>query len=194
MKRILLSIVFLIATLGLDARNREYGYVETYVQYVPFAAALGLAFLGPESQHGFFDRGIEAAVGGLAVTAMVNLTKYTIREERPDGSAFNSFPSGHTATAFYGAELVRKEYGWGWGAGAYAVAASVGVMRVCHQRHWWWDACAGACMGVLGANIGGWLLQPVRNLLGLNDRDKIALVPSMDPLSGAWCASLSIQF
>lgn len=29
---------------------------------------------------------------------------------RPDGSAKNYFPSGHTATAFMGAELLRKEY------------------------------------------------------------------------------------
>ena len=34
----------------------------------------------------------------------------TASVERPDGSSRNSFPSGHTATAFMGAEFFRKEY------------------------------------------------------------------------------------
>ena len=116
-------------------------------------------------------------------------------EERPDGSAFNSFPSGHSATAFMGAELVRHEYGWGWGGAAYALATSVAVLRVVHQRHWWWDTLAGAGVGILSANIGYWLMEPVENLLGISKpAGQIALCPTVDPMSGAVCATFAMRF
>lgn len=193
MKRFCLISVLLLLTFNLNAQKKiDNGFVESYVQYVPFAADLGLGLLGVEAGHRFMDRGVEAALGAVTVTLAVNVLKYTIREERPDSRSFNSFPSGHTALAFLGAELVRREYGWGWGAGAYAVAASVGVMRVYHQRHWWWDACAGAAIGVLGAWAGSALAEPVKNLLGLDFNDRIAFAPTVDPLSGTVCAGISI--
>ena len=80
--------------------------------------------------------------------------KYVVDEERPDGRAHNSFPSGHTATAFNGAELVRYEYGTWWGVGAYGLATAVGLSRVYHKRHYIWDVGAGALFGVLSARIG----------------------------------------
>lgn len=194
MKRFHIILLLALLTFQANAQKKiDNGFVETYTQYVPFAADLGLGLLGAEAEHCFFDRGVEAAISVVAITATVNILKYSIREERPDGRSFNSFPSGHTATAFMGAELVRREYGWGWGAGAYAVAASVGVMRVCHQRHWWWDVCAGAAVGVLGAWTGSALMQPVKNLLGFDKDRKIAFVTSIDPLSGTLCAGVSIN-
>lgn len=36
----------------------------------------------------------------------VNTIKYTAQVDRPDKSARNSFPSGHTAVAFMGAEFL----------------------------------------------------------------------------------------
>ena len=49
----------------------------------------------------------------------------------------NSFPSGHTANAFCGAELMRIEYGNWVGLAGYAVAVTTGVMRMYNERHWW---------------------------------------------------------
>ena len=87
---------------------------------------------------------------------------------RPDGSANNSFPSGHTATTFMGAELVRIEYGdespW-YSVGAYAVATTVGVLRVYNERHWFTDVFAGAGVGILSARIGHWLLPYTRKMM-----------------------------
>lgn len=42
---------------------------------------------------------------------MVMGLKMSAKSERPDHSARNSFPSGHTATAFMGAQLLHNEYG-----------------------------------------------------------------------------------
>lgn len=60
---------------------------------------------------------------GTSVLVLKSVTKV----ERPDGSARNSFPSGHTAMAFMGAELLRREF-WEvspWiGVAGYVVAAA----------------------------------------------------------------------
>lgn len=82
--------------------------------------------------------------------------KYSVEERRPDGSGDDSFPSGHTAISFAGAEFIRKQYGWGWGAPAYAAASFVGWSRVHTQDHWSHDVAVGAAIGILSNyDLGG---------------------------------------
>lgn len=73
--------------------------------------------------------------------------KYAIDAERPNGGG-QSFPSGHTASAFMGAEFIRKEFGWGWGVPAYAAAGWVGYTRVQSHNHYWRDVLGGALIGI----------------------------------------------
>jgi membrane-associated phospholipid phosphatase len=58
--------------------------------------------------------------------------KSLAKVERPDGSANNSFPSGHTATAFCGAEFLWQEYkdvNILYGISGYVVAAGTGFLE-----------------------------------------------------------------
>ena len=141
---------------------------DDYLQYVPLGAVYGLSILGADAKHGYVDRTLEFATSYVALGLMVNAIKSTVREPRPDGSARNSFPSGHTATTFMGAELVRIEYGddspW-YSVGAYTIAAAVGVLRVYNERHWFTDVFAGAGIGILSARIGYWLLPYTRKAM-----------------------------
>lgn len=194
--RFLVVVVLLFSCLPARAQFNEYAVPEKYLQYVPAAAGLAFPLIGVKAENPFVDRLIVTGIGYVSEAIIVNALKYTIREPRPDDSANNSFPSGHTATAFMGAELVRREYGWGWGAGAYAIATSVAVLRVVHNRHYWWDTLAGAGIGVLSANIGYWLLQPTKNLFGIKTPEgtSLTIMPSVDPCSGAMCAQLAFRF
>ena len=177
------------------AQSGDASLAESYYQYVPAVADLGLGLVGVKCANGLGDRAIELAVAYASEVIIVNaVLKNVVSEERPDGSAYNSFPSGHTATAFTGAELVRLEYGWGWGAGAYAVATAVGVMRVVHERHHWWDAAAGAGIGILCANIGRWSVKPIKGLFGAGTDATLSVAPAVDPYSGALCAALALKF
>ena len=110
--------------------------VDDFTQYVPLAATYGLNLCGVKGLHGYADLTIIAATTYLLAGASVYATKTLTRVERPDGSARNSFPSGHTATAFAGAELLRKEY-WHvspWiGAAGYLVAAGSGFFQNVQQ-------------------------------------------------------------
>lgn len=142
--------------------------LDDHLQYVPLASVYGLSLLGVEAKHNYVDRTLEMGTAYVALGAIVNAIKYTVREPRPDGSANNSFPSGHTATTFMGAELVRIEYGdrspW-ISVGAYTAAITVGVLRVYNERHWFTDVFAGAGIGILSARIGYWMLPYTRKMM-----------------------------
>ena len=92
------------------------------------------------------------------MAGLVNGIKYTAKEMRPDGSQANSWPSGHTATAFVGATLLHKEYGltrspW-FSVAGYGVATATGVMRVLNNRHWVSDVMSGAGIGIMSTELG----------------------------------------
>lgn len=139
-------------------RNNHYFRIDDYIQYLPVASYLGLGTFGVECKHSFKERFAAGATAYLAMGIMVNATKYAVREKRPDSNARNSFPSGHTATVFMGAELIRQEYGLGISIGAYAVATGVAFLRIYNDRHWLNDVIAGAGFGILSARIGYWML------------------------------------
>lgn len=170
--------------------------IGSYLQYVPTAAHLGLGLTGIKSRHSFFDRLIESAIANVVCFGTTRTLKYVFKEKRPDSDVYTSFPSGHTAVAFTGAELMRMDYGNAWGAGAYAVALFCGAERVWGDRHWFSDVLAGMGAGILSAKAGGWLLKPVKRLFGVPDYfwDGFAFVPYVDPLSGTFSASLALQF
>lgn len=173
---------------GLDSRinsvagplREEYGRVkiDNWLQYLPAAAYLvSGAFRNGGGEHGFAERLVSLATASATEAILVNGLKYTCCRLRPDGVAANSFPSGHTATVFMGAEQIRLEYG-GWaGAGAYALAAGVGLLRVYNGYHWFTDVLAGAAVGVVSANIA-WRLLPLEcKWLGISPRAELSLVP-----------------
>ena len=142
--------------------------IDDYLQYVPLASVYGLSLLGAEAKHNYVDRTLEVGTSCVALVGIVGGAKYIIDKERPDGSDFNSFPSGHAAKVFMGAELVRIEYGedYPWLAiGAYAIATATGALRVYNNHHWISDVVAGAGVGILSARIGYWLLPYTKRVM-----------------------------
>lgn len=199
MRKLLASLLLLSCfCLASPAQNGEWQYWETPLQYTPIVFDLGAEYLGIPAEHGVVDRAVACAVGYASMFAITQVTKTLVHEQRPDGSNYRSFPSGHTAAAFTGAELVRQDYGWGWGAAFYAGGAAVACGRVIHNRHWWWDTVAGAGIGILCAWIGRWTADAL-DLSGhlgwvCKKESNLAVAPSVDPLTGAYCANLVWRF
>ena len=103
-------------------------------------------------------KGYQRAIGMLKATsyaALVTTTlKYTIREKRPNSSDRNSFPSGHTTTAFAFSGYVWQEHGWKWGVPAMGVGLLTGFSRINDNKHYLHDVLAGATIGlVYGSGI-----------------------------------------
>ena len=170
-------------------------HFDDYVQYVPVAFYLTLDFMGLKAKHSFGERLAVGVVTYISVTALSQSIKYMVREPRPDTGTRNSFPSGHTMTAFAGAELVRSEYGWGVGMGAYALATTVGFMRLYNGRHWFNDVLAGAGFGILSARIGYWMLPLSRHLFKIPRKGQaMVATPIYHANTKALGMSCAIQF
>lgn len=134
--------------------------VDDFSQYMPMTAAYGLNLCGIRGKHGYggltIILGTAYALMGTTVYAMKCFSKV----ERPNGGTSTSFPSGHTATAFMGAELLRREYRdvspW-IGVAGYTVATGTGFFRMYNNRHWLTDVLAGAGIGILSVQAAYWL-------------------------------------
>lgn len=178
-----------------DLRGECRFKADDQLQYLPVVANVGLGLVGVKSRHPFRERVVATATAYAAMGLMVNVTKLAVDEKRPDSGALNSFPSGHTATAFMGAELVREEYGNGYGLGAYAFASGIAVLRLYNDRHWLNDIIAGAGVGILSARIGYWLLPWERKILGWEKSNpSISFVPVYNPIDHSAGVSLAAVF
>jgi membrane-associated phospholipid phosphatase len=168
-----------------EARNKfTYNFHHTgddYSQYSPLLLTTVLKAAGYEGRSDWRRYLVSAAASYAVMGALINGVKYSAKELRPDGSTRNSFPSGHTATAFAAATILHKEYGltrspWLSAAG-YAMATATGCMRVLNNRHWVSDVFAGAGVGILSTELGyalGQLLFKEKGLVrpdreGMND-------------------------
>ena len=116
----------------------------------------------------------------------VNSLKHSLKVERPDASTMNSFPSGHTATAFMGAELLYQEYKdtsiW-YGISGYLVAAGTGAFRMYNNKHWLTDVVAGAGIGIVSTKAAYWLYPSINKLFtskNNNTNKKTASIPYYD--------------
>jgi membrane-associated phospholipid phosphatase len=121
--------------------------------------ALPLAGGGLALYHHDLDGALQIGASWAATYAASYLIQQVVKEERPDHSGWDSFPSDSTSTAFAAASSIQVRYGWNYGLPAYAVAAFVGYSRVEADRHHWTDVAAGA---VLGWGIGQLLTDPYR--------------------------------
>lgn len=130
--------------------------LDDFTQFAPIVSIYILNTFNIKGEHHWVNSSIIYATSMAMVTGIVTAIKYTTLRKRPDGSTNNSFPSGHTATAFASAELLRKEYKdispW-IGLAGYVVATSVGVMRILNNRHYMSDVIAGAGIGILSTNL-----------------------------------------
>lgn len=152
--------------------------LDNYLQYSPAVAVYALNALGIKGKNNFRDRTIIYALSTVISTAIVTPLKNITKEQRPDGSDFKSFPSGHTATAFAAAEFMRQEYKnvspW-YGILGYGAAAATGVLRLYNNKHWVGDVVAGAGVGILSTRLAYWIYPAIKRKL-FKDKPMHAMV------------------
>ena len=138
-------------TLGLASPASADDFVETSGRVL----MIGLPVAGGAYALYKGDRQGLLQLGGSVVSAagVSFLLKQVVKEERPDHSGWDAFPSDSTAIAFSSASSIQVRYGWDYGLPAYAIAAFVGYSRVEADKHDWGDVAAGAAIGM----VAGWL-------------------------------------
>lgn len=146
----------------------NYTHVDDYLVALPALSVYGLNLAGVNGKHNFFDRsliiGTACVVGYTTVQGLKSLT----HNLRPDGTTYDSWPSGHTALAFAGAEFLYQEYkdkSVLYGVSGYLVASTVGALRVYNNRHWVTDVVAGAGIGILSTKVTYWMFPTLSRLV-----------------------------
>ncbi|MDP4263443.1 MAG: phosphatase PAP2 family protein [Bacteroidota bacterium] len=137
--------------------------IDNYLQYAPGFAVFGLNAVGIKGKNNFRDRASIYLLSNLMMGITVQTIKKISKVPRPEGWGTNAFPSGHTGTAFVGAEFLRQEYKdvspW-YGVTGYLMATTTGVLRMFNNKHWFRDVVAGAGFGILATDAAYWL-EPI---------------------------------
>ena len=139
--------------------------IDNYTQFAPLVAVYVLDACQMASRSTIGQQLAVTIVSVAIQETVVTTLKTTTHIQRPDHSAHNSFPSGHTTMAFVGAELLSQEYAGScpWIAIlGYVVAAATGFLRMYNNRHWLTDVVAGAGLGILNVRLAYWLCAYVR--------------------------------
>ncbi|MCZ2083827.1 MAG: phosphatase PAP2 family protein [Flavobacteriales bacterium] len=150
------------AEIQEDHPNFQYK-IDNYSQFAPGVAVFALNAFGVKGKHNWKDAALIYGTSIAIASAFVLPLKKITKETRPDSSANNSFPSGHTAIAFASAEFLRQEYKddpW-IGYAGYAVATATGLLRMYNNKHYLGDVFAGAGFGIASAKFSYFLYDKV---------------------------------
>jgi membrane-associated phospholipid phosphatase len=90
----------------------------------------------------------QLAVDTVATVGTVYALKNIVRERRPDGSDWQSFPSDTTALGASGSSYLWARYGWQYGLPAFAASQFVSFTRVDAKKHHWYDTAASSLIAI----------------------------------------------
>lgn len=166
--------------------------LDDYIQYGPAAMYVGLSVFEYKNKEEAFDQaGVFLLGTGIYVAATQGL-KAAITEARPDGTE-NTFPSGHTATAFFGATVLAHEYRDThpeFVIAGYTLATATGALRITNNKHWVTDVLMGSAIGIASAELAYILYPSVREKW--QKLNRFTLTPQVAP--AYYGASMSIGF
>jgi membrane-associated phospholipid phosphatase len=168
--------------------------IDDYLAFGPNALVFGLDFAGVNAKHNLKDRLLIATMANSISIGLVYGIKYTTNIKRPDNSTNDSFPSGHTAFAFTGAQIIHEEYGQNsivYSIAGYGIGATVGVLRMVNNRHWVSDIVAGAGIGMLSTKLAYRLLPWAQKKIYKNN--KLAIMPVYLPKGAGFSLAMAIK-
>ena len=155
--------------------------LDNYLVFAPAATVYGLNALGIKGKHNFRDRSMIYLMSNLIMCGTVFSVKTFSHEQRPDVSDYFSFPSGHTAASFVGAEFLRQEYKdvspW-YGVAGYAMATTTAYLRMYNNKHWFSDVVAGAGIGIASTKLAYWLYPKIQHTFFKDKPLKTIAIPT----------------
>jgi 4-amino-4-deoxy-L-arabinose transferase-like glycosyltransferase len=169
-------------------------HLDNYLMFAPTFSVYALNAAGIHGRDNFKDRTIILLMANVFANGTVFGVKSWAHELRPNGSNYQSFPSGHTAEAFAGAEFMRMDYKdvspW-YGIAGYAMATATGLLRMYNDAHWASDVIAGAGVGIASTRLAYWLYPKVQHLFSHKNSDPEHVTILMPSYSGG---SLGLVF
>lgn len=144
-------------------------HVDDYAQFAPALAVYGLNLVGIKGRHNLFDASMLYVTSATIMGLSTHFVKQGVHRLRPDNSGHNSFPSGHTASAFAAAEFLYQEFKYKspWiGYAGYFVATATGTLRMYNNKHWFSDVVAGAGFGIASTKLGYLIYPHIKRWIG----------------------------
>lgn len=163
--------------------SHDHDSVLTYAGDFFSNAMPAIAIMGGLYQHQYEKAGFDKALFPLATVAAMGAAtmqlKWAFRHTelgiRPNGY-HDSFPSGHTSSAFCGALLIHKMFGIRYGVPAYALATMTAYSRIDGHYHHFRDVVAGSLLALSIHLVSEHFFDS--KSLGLNQKYDIALTPA----------------
>ncbi|NEU07284.1 phosphatase PAP2 family protein [Flavihumibacter sp. R14] len=169
--------------------------IEDHLRYLPAAAVYALGIAGVKGKNNTVDKTALFLISNTLTNLSVKFLKKQTHRLRPDGSDHLSFPSGHTATAFAGAEFMNQEYKdlspW-FGVAAYTMASATGTLRMLNRKHWLSDVVMGAGVGILTTKLVYLAYPVVKGKIFGNKEPMMMIVPAYE--QGLYGFSLAAKF
>src|SRR3569833_1469645 len=128
------ALAFTPNTTPLTSREKNIEPLGTAVATALPVGAAGIA-LYKHDRKGLGRLRLET---GLTVGTAFAL-KNIVREQRPNGTDYQSFPSDTTALAASGSSFLWRRYGWEYGLPSAALTEFVAYSRIQARQHRWYD-------------------------------------------------------
>lgn len=155
-------------------------HVDDYLHLAPAAAVYVLNLAGIKGKHNLFDATMLYATSAAIMGVSTHFVKQGVGRLRPNGNGYNSFPSGHTASAFMAAEFLNQEYKdvnpW-IGYAGYFVATATGTLRVYNNKHWFSDVVAGAGFGLASTKISYLIYPYLKSIFHPKGQRQVSIMP-----------------
>jgi membrane-associated phospholipid phosphatase len=151
------------AVTGIFALGKYYGDTPEQMAFSIGTWALGRVMDKPRVAH----LGMDLLRAQAVTELLVEPVKFATHRQRPDGSNYQSFPSGHAAVTFAAAAVIQRHLGWKRSFAAYAVASFVAAARLQENRHYLSDVVFGAAVGTIAGRTvtrhgrENWTLVPM---------------------------------
>lgn len=142
MKRTALTLITLLLTANLSAKSKTETIGDIMLGFIPLTTYGTTLYLDDKEGEMQFYKSAGTTI------ASTYLLKYTVKEERPDHSDEQSFPSGHTSVTFSSATFIHKRYGLKYAIPAYVASIYTGYSRIHADKHHTHDVLAGAVLGM----------------------------------------------
>lgn len=155
----------------LDFEMRDYvvekhphfsSKVDNVTMWAPTVSLFALDAFRIKTEHTPKQHLALHVISGAVMSAAVFSLKSISKRDRPDTSTSTSYPSGHTANAFRGADIWRQELKRDHPVlsyGGYAVATVTGMLRIYNNKHWFSDVVTGMGIGFLSSKFAYWLME-----------------------------------
>ncbi len=145
-----------------DAVGNDFSFnMDDYTRYAPIIQLYAADIFGAKPKNHWFDQTKNLIVSSIISNGASTILKKEIYKERPGSIAYgathaNSFPSGHTTTAFTTATVLYEEFidtNPILAYSGYAFAIATGGLRMMNNAHYLSDVLVGAGIGILATRL-----------------------------------------